>query len=289
MSAAPVQDVQQLIERVGTLPRLPLATVRLLGVINDPRSTLKDIVGIIKYDQSVTAELLKLVNSAAMALVRKIHSVDEAVCYLGTTRVMQILLAAHTKTLLGPPQSGYGLAPGALWSHCVAVAIACQALARRLNLEDAGLLFTAGLLHDVGKVVLNEAVDGSYARIVGLVQQKKLTFSQAERELFGFTHAEIGARIAERWSLPDAIVECIRLHHEPDANKPDTHVDVVHLADVICLLTGIGAGDDAYLHRAEPGVLERLALRENDIAVIGADVIAEYKLVQKLFASPLRR
>lgn len=283
MSAAQSCDIDRIVQRVNTLPRLPGATVRLLGVINDPRSTVKDIVEIIRYDQTVTAELLKLVNSAAMGLIRKIHSVDEAVCYLGTKRVMQILLAAHTKVLLGPEQSGYGLAPGALWAHCVSVAIGCQTIAKRLNLDDVGLLFTAGLLHDVGKVVLNETLEGLYGAIVQCARDEKIGFAEAEQRILGYTHAEVGARVAERWGLPEAIIECIRHHHQPDAATPSVHIDTVHVADVISLLMGIGSGDDSMLYYAHPSVLSRLSFTENDVAVMSAEIVAEFKIVESLF------
>ncbi|MBK8914428.1 MAG: HDOD domain-containing protein [Phycisphaerales bacterium] len=284
MSTAPA-DVDRLVGSVASLPRLPAATLRLLTVINDPRSTVRDIVEIIKYDQAVTAELLRLVNSASLGLVRKIHSVDEAVCYLGTTKVMQILFAAHTTALLGPAQSGYGLRPGALWSHSVGVAIGAQQLARRLRVDDAGMLFTAGLLHDMGKVVFNESVDANYAAIAERVTMDKCSFCEAEQRVLGFTHAELGARVAERWRLPDSIIECIRHHHDPDP-VASLNVDIVHLADSLCLMMGIGGADDGLLYRATAGTLARLGLSDNDIAQLSAELVCEFKSVQGLFRAP---
>jgi putative nucleotidyltransferase with HDIG domain len=193
-------------------------------------------------------------------------------------------MASHTQALLSPPQEGYGLRPGALWTHSVAVALAAQAVAKRLRLLEKGVLFTAGLLHDVGKVLLNEYVATEYEQIAARVSQHQLSFIEAEQQILGFTHPEIGGRVAERWGLPEPIQRCIRHHHEPDAlSLPDPLVDTIHLADAVCLLMGLGGGDESLLYRAQPAVVARYALATHDIESIGAEVVVELKAVEALF------
>ncbi len=277
-------QLEQLIQRAESLPKLPDTTVRLIRVINDPASTFQQIVDVIRFDQTVTTELLRLCNSAYFGLSRPIVSIDDAVRYVGTAKLMQLVMAAHTHALLGPEQAGYGLLPGALWSHSVGVALACQVMAGYLKIQDKGLLFTVGLLHDIGKIVLNENVGAEYAGIVRIVNDEKIPFHEAERRMFGITHAEVGELVANRWKLPHPIPCCIRYHHEPAAlPTPDPIIDALHLADTACLLLGIGGGDDSHMYRIDEDVLERTGIKTGEIENIGATVVTELKSVQKLF------
>jgi len=277
--------LDQLVERVGTLPHLPSTVLHLINVVSDPRANLAQVVEAIRYDQALTAEVLKLANSAYFGLARRVESLDDAVCLLGTVRVFQLVMAAHARLLLSRPQEGYGLPAGALWAHSVAVAVAAQLLARRLRMPQGGTLFTAGLLHDVGKVVLNEFVAQEYAEIVRRVQDEHLSFAEAEQQVLGFTHPEVGARLAAAWSLPDTIVNCIRYHHDPQAApRSDALIDVVYLADSVCLLLGVGTGDDGLAYRARPNILTRHGLSESDLESIGAEAIGELRSVRAMFA-----
>jgi putative nucleotidyltransferase with HDIG domain len=279
----PVLDA--VLERVHTLPHLRDAVLYMVRVVTDPNSSLSQIVEAIRYDPPLTAELLRLCNSAYYGVSRQIESLDDAVRLLGTTKVFQLAMAAYARTMLGGAQEGYGLPAGALWTHSVTVAIAARCLARRMGVPQAGLLFTAGLLHDCGKVVLNEFVRREYAQIVRRVTEEHLSFSEVEQQVLGYTHAEVGARLAETWKLPPSLVECIRYHHEPeDVAAAQPAVDAVHLADVVALLLGVGGGDDGLSYRASAQALGRHGLVESDLENAGAEAIGELRSVQALFA-----
>lgn len=278
--------LDQIIERVNTLPRLSDTVHRLVTVVSDPNSTLEQTVEAIRYDQTLTAELLRLCNSAYFGLSRTVESVDDAVCLLGTVRVFQLVMAAHARTMLQRPQAGYGLPAGALWWHSVGVAVAVQAVARRAQVAPLGALFTAALLHDSGKVVLNEFVGREFAEIVRRVTEEGCSFAEAEQAVIGYTHAEVGARLAERWSLPASIVRCIRHHHDPEsAAEADVLVDAVHLADSVCLVLGIGTGDDGLSYRGCSAVMTRRGLTEGDLEQVGAETVEELKAVRALFVN----
>ncbi len=278
--------VEQIIERVDRIPRLPSTAVRLVSVVCDPGSSIAEIVDAIRFDQAVTADVLRLCNSAYFGLSRRVDSLEAATRLLGTAKILQLVMAAHTRSLLGRAQSGYGLAPGALWEHSVAVAHGCQLYARQFGLGQLGMRFTAGLLHDIGKVVLNEFVGAEYAEIVRCVSHGEVSFIEAEQSVLGLTHAEVGARLAEEWSLPEELIRCIRHHHSPDAlPEPDPAVDAVHLADATCLLMGIGGGEvDGLAYRVHPDVLRRRQVSQRGLELIGAEVVAEVRAVRALLA-----
>jgi putative nucleotidyltransferase with HDIG domain len=274
-----------ILKRVGALPPLPTTAVKLMNVLNDPRSTVDDIVETIRYDQAITGQVLRLCNSAYFGLSRTVTSLNDAMLCLGSVKVLQLVMSVHTNSMLSRKQIGYGLEAGALWKHSVAVALAAAAVAQRLGNSTVNLVFTAGLLHDIGKVVLNEYVADEFMEIVRRVNEEHVAFSEAECQVLGFSHQEIGGRIGEMWKLPEPIIQCIRYHHEPENLEPaSTLVDTVYLANCICLLLGIGLGEDGLYHRAHEEVMHRNSLRESDLEVIGATTMTDLKRVEKLFA-----
>ena len=229
--------------------------------------------------------MLRLCNSAYFGLSRKVASLNDAMLCLGTVKVLQLVMSVHTTGLLSKEQIGYGLDPGMLWKHSVAVALTCSNVAQRLKMTNAGLLFTAGLLHDIGKVVLNEYVAEEFSEIVRLVAEQDLSFLEAEHQILGFSHEEIGGKIAESWQLPEAITKCIRYHHDPDKpDPPDILVDTVYLANSLCLILGIGLGADGLAYRADETVMERYQLQEADLELIGVQMTTELKRVEGMFA-----
>lgn len=277
---------QDIISRVGTLPPLPDTAVKLMEVINDPSSSVDEIVEVIRYDQAVTADVLKLCNSAYFGLSRSITSLNEAMLRLGTVKVLQLVMSVHTSSILANEQRGYGLDPGVLWRHSVAVALAASIVAQKINLANVNLVFTGGLLHDIGKVVLNEYVAEEFGKILGLVKENRLSFVEAEHQVLGYSHQEIGGKIARMWKLPDPIVRCIRYHHDPgDLETPDPLIDAVYLANCVCLMLGIGLGEDGLYYRADDAVLERNHLNERDLEDVGAQTVVDLQRVEELFAS----
>ena len=277
-------SAQDIVDRVGSLPPLPSTALKLMNAINDPQSTVDDIVDAIRYDQAVTAEVLRICNSAYFGLSRKVTSLNDAMLLLGTVKVLQLVMSVHTSTTLAREQEGYGLEPGALWKHSVAVAMASSGLAQQMKLPNGSLVFTAGLLHDIGKVVLNECVADSFAEIVRRVTEERLSFVEAEQQVLGFSHQEVGGMIARQWELPEAIERCIRFHHDPrELDPPDPFVDTVYLADCICMLFGVGLGEDGLYYRADQEVMVRHGLHEQNLEVVGAQMMTDLRRIEQLF------
>ncbi|MBU0718427.1 MAG: HDOD domain-containing protein, partial [Planctomycetes bacterium] len=256
----------------------------LMTVINDPRSSVDDILEVIKYDQAVTGEVLRLCNSAYFGLSRKVTSLNEATVRLGSAKVLHLVMSVHANSLLAQRQAGYGLEPGMLWRHSVGVAVASAQLAQKLRLANVNLAFTAGLLHDIGKVILNEYVAEGFAEIVRRVSSEGVSFSEAEREVLGCSHVEVGGMIAETWDLPEPIVQAIRYHLEPGQLEPSVPlVDTVHLANCVCLLIGVGLGEDGLHYRADKHAMQRCRLRETDLQELGVQTMIDLRQVEQSF------
>lgn len=276
--------IEDIVEKIGTLPPLPDTTVRLMAVVRDPHSSIGDIVAVIKYDEVATSEILRICNSAYFGLNRRINSLSEATICLGTAKLLQLVMAVHSSSLLGKEQNGYGMAPGLLWQHSVGVAIGSEILGRRLALPNKNLLFTMGLLHDIGKVVLNEYVAVEYTEIARLVDDEGYAFNEAERMVLGYDHCEVGSFLAEKWQLPIEIIECIRWHHEPaEVSSANTLIDLVYLANVLGMMLGIGGGNDGLCYRSDEEILVRHNLTGGDMEMIGAEVVDEVRRVKEMF------
>ncbi|MBN2232196.1 MAG: HDOD domain-containing protein, partial [Deltaproteobacteria bacterium] len=173
--------------------------------------------------------------------------------------------------------AGYSLYAGELWRHAVACAVMTQVLRERFQVPiDGQMLFTAGLLHDIGKVVLSHYVEEDYNRIEALVKIRRCAFQEAEREVLGFDHAEIGGRLAESWQFPESIVAAIRFHHEPGSALPAVRqpAELVSLADSLALMVGYGTAVDGLAYRVPHQFIDERRLTVHDIE----SVIAEFQL-----------
>ncbi len=259
-----VADIVQTIDR---LPPLPAIIHQALQRINDPQSSAQDVVEIIQFDQGITSQVLKVCNSAYFNLRRQVHSLKEALVLLGFNTLMQILLNKSFHGVLSRPCQGYDLDTGALWRHSVSCAILTEIVARRIQREPDSRLFTAGLLHDMGKVVLSAYVRETFEAIKVLVREQGYSFVAAEREVLGIDHAELGGLIAEKWEFPPAIIAAVRYHHTPWLSQDDFSelVGLTHLANCMALLTGIGGGANGLYYTGDPEIMQQFRLREKDI------------------------
>ncbi|MBI5582927.1 MAG: HDOD domain-containing protein [Deltaproteobacteria bacterium] len=259
--------IEVIVHSIDQLPPLPAIIHQALQRINDPKASAQDVVEIIQYDQGITSQVLKVCNSAYFNLRRQVHSLREALVLLGFNTLMQIMLNKSFHGVLSRSCQGYDLDTGALWKHSVSCAILTEIIARRLQQEPDSRLFTAGLLHDMGKVVLSANVRETFAAIKNLVREQGYSFVAAEREVLGIDHAELGALIAEKWKFPPAIIAAVRYHHTPWLSGGDYSelVGLTHLANCMALLTGIGGGSDGLYYAGDPEIMEQYRLREKDV------------------------
>lgn len=275
--------VETILPSVTQLPPFPEVIHRVLQIVEDPKSSAHDVVEVIQYDQSITANVLMVCNSAYFGLRKPVLSLGEALVRIGFNNLVEIILTRGTSHLFNQACRGYQLQAGELWRHSVACALLSQILVTRLDLKKSPVQFTTALLHDVGKVVLSEYVKDHFEKIEGLVQEKHLSFLEAEKEVLGVDHAEVGGAIAERWNFPPGIIAGIRFHHTPSLSSkfPDL-VSLVHLCDIVAMMTGIGGGADGLSYRASKDIMKRFGLREKDLEGVITDLASGMKKVERL-------
>lgn len=258
--------LESMLTKVNDLPALPHVVVRVMELTEDPNATAQDINAALNQDQAMTAKVLKLANSAFYGFPRRISTVTDATIFLGFKTVRSIVMAASVSEMLSKEIEGYAMDQGELWKHSQSVAIAARLIAKRAKFPLLDIAYTAALLHDIGKVILNAYMKEQYIEVVQAVEEQGIPFMTAEESVLGFNHASVGARIAEKWNLPSELVEAIAWHHDPArASVNPKLTSIVHIADVVCLYMGIGMGVDGLMYPVSQEAMEMLGINEQDI------------------------
>lgn len=258
---------------VKSFPSMPAAALKLLTLLKDENASNVQIEQILRYEPGLTANILKMTNSAFFGLPKKIGSIRQAVLLIGWKKLIQIVLASCVSAIIDKPVQGYDLSAGDLWRHCVAVSVASELLVKELKLSVPEEMFTAALLHDVGKIVLGRYVKEDISLIDG-EEMQCLSFEQVERSMFGIDHAEIGANILRNWSFPPTMISAVRWHHDPDGAPKSSHlIDVVHVADVLCVMSGIGVGREGLQYRPSPTACERIGLTQEHLEKVASQTL----------------
>ena len=255
----------RIISKLKDIKSFPQFVLETLRKLNDPTSNASDVAQSLSRDEGLVLRVLKLANSAAYGMTRNISNISEAIALLGYKSVSNIVLAATVYSVMDKGLSGYALDRGELWRHSLTVAYASRYIAQvtgKVQTEDA---YVGGLLHDIGKVVLNDYVRFGYGLIVKMVEEEHIPFPEAEFRVLGFDHAMVGALLTERWDLLEAYQMAVAYHHKPNELPEDKLqyqpiLDVVSVANSICLMLGIGLGADGLQTYMFPEPLERLGI-----------------------------
>ena len=258
----------RILSKLADIKSFPQFVLETMKKLNDPSSSAVDVAKSLSRDEGLVLRVLKLANSSAYGMTRKITSISEAISLLGYKSISNIILAAEVYSSMDKGLSGYALDRGELWRHSLMVAYASRHLAqvtKKVNTEDA---YVGGLLHDIGKVILNDYVRFGYGVIVKLVEEKHIPFTEAESSVLGFDHAMIGSVLVERWEMPESYKFAVEYHHKPnelpeDKSQYQPLLDVVSVANAICLMLGIGLGADGLQAYMFPEPLERLGILNN--------------------------
>ncbi|MDY7001432.1 MAG: HDOD domain-containing protein [Thermodesulfobacteriota bacterium] len=214
---APQKNFLQLLENI---PAFPESVHRILVLTSDIDCPPKELVEVVRHDPIFTLKILKVVNSPLFGLVQKITSIDQACVYVGVNTIRNIALSlASIGALPGKNKAGFSMSD--FWLHSLAVATVSWKLGEALKvpLSEVGDYFAAGLLHDVGKVVFALHMPEEFRQALGSAAKNGHALYEAEREIIGTTHADMGAMLAKKWSLPENLTACIAGHHDSDVGK----------------------------------------------------------------------
>ncbi len=275
--------LNEIVTQAEKLEPLPPTATRLAQVIADEKSTINDASEIIKYDQALAADVLRIANSSFSASRRSIGNVRDAVIRLGSGRILEMLVSKRVKGVMKQPLVQYGYSEDDLWRHSVASAIAAENLSRYVKVSISGISFTAALLHDIGKLIMVRVFPvEEMKKTWHIMDEKQVPWAVAEKEVFGFTHADVGAHIVQLWKLPDAIENAIRNHHAVDTDF-DSVTDSVRIANMVARAIGQGIGYEGMSVAMDSGITDRLKLSREDFESLCVDTAQKLEDVLKMY------
>jgi len=233
---------EKIINGIDKLAPLPVTLQRLVHMLGNENVNMKEVVNVIEYDQAIASNILKVANSPAYAGRFQIERLRDAVVHLGINILLDLALGNYLKSLkINAPL--YDLTENDLWLHAAASSLAAKAIIQEThNSRIPPIANVAALVHDIGKLLMVRYMEGKVVDILKLASVNHYSFVEAEKELFGCDHAEVGQAMAQKWSFPEPVTDSIRLHHSAPLNDPPITVDVVILSNLAAKSIGVGLG-----------------------------------------------
>jgi len=261
--------ITELVKRIDALPTLPVILDRIRKTVSNPLSSADDVAQIISTDPAIASKLLQVANSAAYGFSRRVSDIKDAIAWLGLRETYQIALSIRAIDMFTEDKK---FDYERFRKHSAQCAAAANVLARRCRIEDKSGIFAAGLLHDIGKLVLVEVMAERYAQIVARVKEEGRDIVAVEEDYLGVSHAEIGYLLADHWQFPPEMTGAIRFHHKPElsGHKP-VFTAIIALADKIS--NSIAVREDAAALASKcPELLTALSLSRQDVV----ETVQEY-------------
>ena len=236
------------LDKIENLPTLPVVVQQIQKLIASPNSSMVQIAAIIARDQAIAARVIRLINSAFYGLGGKVASIQQAIVLLGLNTVKNLIVGVSVVTMFEDSAGGASMFDTQkFWLHAFACALGAKAIAKKINAREPEDFFLAGLLHDIGILVLDQFFHQEFVGIVQDAAGRKIDYVKAEQERLGLTHAEIGEYMGRKWKIPELLVHGMRYHHRPLFTDRELAgsiqlIAAVHVADALAVIRGIDMG-----------------------------------------------
>lgn len=253
------QEIRRRLREIQSLPTLPPIAAKLNKMVEDEDITANQLGNVIERDQVLTSKLLKMVNSSFYGFPQRISTVANAIVLLGINVIKTLIVTSSIFEMMQSSDVG-------LWEHSLGCATIASLIAKKKGLKNPEEVSTAALLHDLGKVVVRAELPSEYDALLALVEQKGISVREAEEELLGVSHSEIGGWLVHQWNLPDRLVLPITWHHRPE-EAPD-HRDVtaiLHFSDILVRAVGFGFGGDMWVPPLNQDAWKRIKLSKSEM------------------------
>ncbi len=276
-------SLEEILAEVDVLPSLPTIVDGLVRAMGKEDVSVDELVDGIAGDQALVARVLRVANSPFYGVQNKVSSVHDAIVVLGFRAVGSLVLAASVTGYFSPP-AGYGFDLRGFWRHGIGAALAARALARKVGL-DAETGFTAGLLHDIGRLMLVTRHTPVYAEVMAACAGEDCPVCEAERRILGFDHAQAGEILARRWRFPAEIVRAVALHHAPEPVRECTFADIAHVADALAHALDLARAEREMVPSLDIGAWRRLRLDGPSLTALLPEIEREHEHYCALLAA----
>lgn len=263
-----------ILENEDIIPHLSKIQIHMLKLINQPDTEVSRIEEMLENHPKYFKDILKLVECEVFGSHKGLTSYKEVMDAIGFERVRELITIICARELMDVSLPGYGIVQDELFKHSIAVSIAAEKLVDELNLTEIKNVLSASLFHDIGMLSLNKYVEEHLTTIETFTMQG-LPFVEAESIVIGMDHAQLGAQILKTWSFPTMVVKAVRYHHDPESCEPLSPLtDIIHIANILCLTTGIGIGRED-----QQDELSALAAKRLGIKTTLLELVASYTLL----------
>lgn len=274
------EELFKKVDEKGELPTLPVVITKMLRLIRDPKTSAADIGKLLSTDISLSSKILKIVNSAFYGFPQRVGSVNQAVVILGFDAIKAAILGVSVISSfyekLGSQKLNFDREK--FWLHSLGTASSCRAIAKMINYPNLEETFIAGLLHDIGRLILDLFNHNIFVKIIENKKIKKQYLIDAELEILGFDHSELGALLIERWNFPNILIRAIQYHHKPNHLKGPEHLiaSIVHLGDILSHSLAFGNSGEYNIPTLDPSSWRALGLEITELQDLFDLIIQEF-------------
>lgn len=278
-------DLTNRVKSIEGLPSFPATHAEILKLAHSEDASSDDIAEKLQLDSGLLATIFKLVNSSGYGFRKKVDSLKLAVTLLGLEEIANLVMAAQVFEKLGDYDDGSGLDADEFWRHSVGVGFAARAISKKLQTE-AESAFLAGMLHDVGKIVLDRFFVDYYKEVLNIVSDGKTLIVDAEKDVLGVTHAEIGGVLAAEWKFSNNYLNTIQYHHDPgNAARYKRLVCLIHIADQLTRELGFGSGGDSVVPNVAEAALDQFHMADRGVSMLKEAVEEELEGADSFLAA----
>lgn len=268
-------SLADIVSHIHSLPAMPAVALELLQTLSGGDPDVDALASRIARDQAITARVLRVANSPFYGLQMRVGSIHDAIVVLGFSAVRSLVLTSAVVTTL-PAGKCAGFSADRFWRHVLGTAVAAQALARPLRRKPESL-FIAGLLHDIGRLVMLSANPEGFARVIDIATERDCHLVDVETEIFGCDHTAVGAAIAQHWNFPADIVEALAFHHNPAQTAPGSLAAIIHYADGIAKALDLEGAENTQMARLQPAAIDALGLDWQTLTAVLAETHGRFE------------
>ncbi|WP_153161230.1 HDOD domain-containing protein [Zoogloea sp. 1C4] len=268
-------SLADIVSHIHSLPAMPAVALELLQTLSGGDPDVDALASRIARDQAITARVLRVANSPFYGLQMRVGSIHDAIVVLGFSAVRSLVLTSAVVTTL-PAGKCAGFSADRFWRHVLGTAVAAQALARPLRRKPESL-FIAGLLHDIGRLVMLSANPEGFARVIQIATERDCHLVDVEAEIFGCDHTAVGAAIAQHWNFPAEIVEALAFHHNPAQTAPGSLAAIIHYADGIAKALDLEGAENTQMARLQLAAIDALGLDWQTLTAVLAETHGRFE------------
>lgn len=280
-------ELHNIVDGITDLPTLPTIIMKVIEIINNPKSSATDIKKLIESDVVQAVRVLRLANSSYYGFPQKVSTITTAIVLLGFNEIKNLLLSSSVYEVFMKSKNlknNYYFDNFKFLDHSIAVAIACRIIAKEIKYDEPEELFVGGLLHDIGKNIMQQFLKKDFKELMKNVLATNSLMYKKEKRIIGYTHSEVGKILAKKWKMTDKIVDIIAYHHHPKLSQRFTkEAAIVQLADIFVRAMDIGSGGDNQVPSITEEIFESIGLSYDKIEKVMFEIEKTFEETKEMF------